>query len=476
MSKDTDDGDYQIWNVSIFTLNLDADTTTNGTTNGTQNTLPAGDYTPSLIYLGGAIIGGVVLVIVIGFIFVKKPGRRGKIVAVILAILAVSGMGISSWSYLNFVPTAVDPPIHLHLTWQKTTTNDTMTAMWQTNSSASGDLVLYDTVSRGGNPVGYTMSAAGSNFTYSGASGYIHVVELEDLSPDTVYYFVAGGPAGGYSQEYKFRTGPAGVVDTTFIAGADSRTHWDKRDAMSALVSNFDVDFILFNGDFVGDGWNQTQWDSYFDHVEQYFYASDGRFVPIIPAIGNHEDNDSKYYNQWAVGGNEQWYSIDWGNIHIAVIDCQETLAKIQQQATWLDADLAAHADAEWTIVMYHFSTFATGRKPNWVNGINHIVPVIDKHHVDIVIGADSHGYFRSGPVNYTASSSTQQDSFDEGTLYVVTAGWGAPLYNTPAQWWTNYTASVYNFVVFDVFTNNSLHLKAIDINGTVFDDLWIRH
>ena len=57
--------------------------------------------------------------------------------------------------------------------------------------------MLYDVVSRGGLPALYAYSASGVSHTYSGASGYIHDVELADLTPDVVYYFICGGVIGG---------------------------------------------------------------------------------------------------------------------------------------------------------------------------------------------------------------------------------------------------------------------------------------
>ncbi|MHA1917726.1 MAG: purple acid phosphatase family protein [Candidatus Ranarchaeia archaeon] len=483
MTLDSDDGDYSIYNISTFTLYLDVETTTSGTSVSNE-TLPDFDYSPNTLYLVGIGAGGVVLLLAIVFLFMKKPGNKGKILALLLSILAITGMGFSAIGMINFVPVAVDAPEHLHLTWEQDNTSHVMTAVWQTNTSIAGDVVKYDTVSRGGNPGLYVDSVTGMNFTYASASGIIHVTQMTDLLPDTVYYFVVGGDKGGWSGENKFKTAAVDPDKITIISGGDSRvqirdddpTGHDMRDKVSGLLSLYDVDFVAYSGDFVGDGWNQTEWDSWFEHQEQYWVSSDGRIIPIVPVLGNHEDNDTTYYSQFALAGNEQWYSLRYGDVYIAILDSQASLTKIQEQATWLDNDLAANQDAEWTFVMYHYNTFATGKKGRWLNGINHIVPIIDKHHVDVVLNAHSHGYFRSGPINYSKSSSTQQSSYDEGTLYLVNAGWGAPLYTAASQWWTNTTAKKYHISVIDIYNNGSLHLTTVDENNTIFDELWIHH
>jgi len=118
----------------------------------------------------------------------------------------------------------LDLSIHIHLTWQQSDTSRTMTITWQTSYSDSGDTVAYDTVPRNGNRLLYAYSAIGIAHTYSGASGYIHDVELTGLKPDTTYYFVCGGEQGGYSSERSFHTAPTRPSRIRFVVGGDCRS------------------------------------------------------------------------------------------------------------------------------------------------------------------------------------------------------------------------------------------------------------
>jgi hypothetical protein len=54
--------------------------------------------------------------------------------------------------------------------------------------------------------------------------------------------------------------------------------------------------------------------------------------------------------------------------------------------------------------------------------------------------------------------------------MYVVSGGWGAPLYTAETNSLTASTASVYHFVVVDVSANGTLSLRAIDTQGEIFD------
>ena len=56
--------------------------------------------------------------------------------------------------------------------------------------------------------------------------------------------------------------------------------------------------------------------------------------------------------------------------------------------------------------------------------------------------------------------------------MYIVSGGWGAPLYDSGSNWWTANSASEYHFVVVDVFSNGTLTLQAKDIFGFTFDEV----
>ncbi|MDH5362376.1 MAG: hypothetical protein OEW84_03580, partial [Aigarchaeota archaeon] len=102
------------------------------------------------------------------------------------------------------------------------------------------------------------------------------------------------------------------------------------------------------------------------------------------------------------------------------------------------------------------------------------IAPVIDKHHVDIVFSGHDHDYERTYPVNFTASDTSPQPSPENGTIYIVSAGWGAPLYESGKGWWTAYSDSLYHFTLVTIYANNTMHLEAIDLEGKTFDQAFI--
>lgn len=363
---------------------------------------------------------------------------------------------------------SLDSPKNIHLTYQNDP-NHTITITWQTQTSTSGDNVLYDTISHNGNPALYPNSIRGSNYTYAGASGYIHQVELTNLEPDTTYYFICGGP-GNYSAERTFRTASnLPNFDFQFVAGGDSRTNLVDRTLVSQAMSHFNASFVMHCGDIVEDGRIQSQWDEWFTDVNENWIGDNGLTIPVIPCLGNHENNATNYYEQFALPGNEQWYYIDWGsNLRIIVLN-SDPLSPISDQADWLDSILASTPDNVWKIVMFHRNVYYSGGHGN-ATDLQPWVQLFDQYHVDIVIQGHTHHYHRTLPMRDNSVVS----SYEEGTMYLTTGRWGAPMHNYVPQPYSAYGNVSLHFTLISVFQNGTLYLEAKDISGYTFDSVWL--
>jgi hypothetical protein len=133
------------------------------------------------------------------------------------------------------------------------------------------------------------------------------------------------------------------------------------------------------------------------------------------------------------------------------------------------------HASCRWKIAIFHTPPFTAGHYREDYLTKTYFVPLFDKYHVDLVFSAHDHGYQRTYPINLSISENTPMPSPENGTVYIVSAGWGAPLYPKENRWWSAYYQSTYNFCVLDIFENGLLHLSAVDINGNVFDEFSIQ-
>jgi hypothetical protein len=93
-----------------------------------------------------------------------------------------------------------------------------------------------------------------------------------------------------------------------------------------------------------------------------------------------------------------------------------------------------------------------------------------------LVISGHNHLYERTYPINYTVSENTPMPSTENATIYVVSGGWGAPLYTDTPSWWAAVgPISKNSFTVVDLYENGLLRLRAIDTDGNVLDNLSIQ-
>lgn len=255
-----------------------------------------------------------------------------------------------------------------------------------------------------------------------------------------------------------------------FVAGGDSRTNWTEREKVSKAMAQFNPEFVIHTGDMVEDGTRQSLWDAWWDDVNTNWIGEDGTVIPVIPVIGNHEEpnsKDTKYFDQFTLPNNERWYSMDWGDdIHIVVLDCYSSASGSQLE--WLENDLETHSNYTWQFVAFHEPPYVSGKHDPWQPALDHWVPLFDQYDVDFVFNGHEHNYQRSHPL-------TDGEINENGTVYVITGGWGAPLYAPTSSPIMAYQKKAYHFVLIDVSSDGTLRLQAKDDAGATFDELEIR-
>jgi len=245
----------------------------------------------------------------------------------------------------------------------------------------------------------------------------------------------------------------------------------------------------------------QVQWNQFLSNHDGDFSVQD--FLarrPIMLANGNHDALSVNYLAQFAfpqeqspgeIGQGEEWYSFDYGNAHFVFLNDTVLDSGVlgNEERVWLDADLAAvdRTKIDWIFVIHHRPMYTcqsthrpdTSLRANWQ-------PVFDRYGVDFVIAGHNHVYERSAPIRelsggdgrvapQTASGAPIIDSagVPSGTIYMVAAGVGAPLYPVNTTCPTSRTGqSVRNYVVFEV-EGASIRFTAYNaLDNTVIDEL----
>ena len=271
--------------------------------------------------------------------------------------------------------------------------------------------------------------------TYTGSSKkfqgyYAHSVVAKDLAPGTAYTYQIGNFAG------TFKTDPGRGMPVNFIVNGDVQASSEAEFAYSAATVNAAWEmfpgsgFGVALGDFTNNCDNE-QWDMYFDAFQGNH--AKGTLVPIA---GNHDGDGKLNWFRSMFTLKEQrnmtnlsgvYYSFDYGDAHIAVLNSNDTYSMSMPQRHWLINDMK-QTDAKWKLVFLHRGLYSAGagaRKFDVMLLRRALLPIIDDLGIDLVMYGHDHQYYRSEPVkdNKPAGAASQSGSSyidPKGTVYIL--------------------------------------------------------
>jgi hypothetical protein len=290
----------------------------------------------------------------------------------------------------------------------------------------------------------------------------MHEVYVCGLTPATTYYYrVGGGPAGAeaWSDVYSFSTTPAaGATKVTIGISGDSRG--ESANAWQILqrrMNTLGPTLQLFSGDMINLALDQGEWEQWLDKAWRDFDDKPLTLASqlILAAHGNHDNHTALYFGNLVLPQDnakypqygELFYSVDVGPVHIVMIDdawigdtSGDPAYKAILQA-WLDADLDAadknRAKVPWVITDHHhheYSASTHGSDGDVLKDRAFFAPIWQKYHVDLAVSGHSHNYERSKPLTGSDPDNPVATTPDQGVVYVVVAGAGAPAYPAGAQ------------------------------------------
>jgi hypothetical protein len=310
-----------------------------------------------------------------------------------------------------------DPaPFGLHLSMPGSDPSVSVAWVWRTDVATLASVVELRT------PGGPTERLVGASFRYGGVAGTDHrvheVKQCRTLSPGTTYEYRVGGE-GAFSEWRTFSTPRADARSVRVAIAGDSRGSYLQWALILQGLSLTRPDLYLFAGDLVTRGTDQAEWDLWFRAGEEVLPGT-----VLLPAHGNHELLAAHWFAQWSLPGNELWYQVRQGPLHLVVLNDTATTEELELQATYV-RDVLGASDATWKVVMEHQSAYATcSRHGSNLTLRERWVPAFQDAGVDLVIGGHNHVYERSVPLWDGAEVAP-----DVGITYLVTGGAGAPLY-----------------------------------------------
>ncbi len=291
----------------------------------------------------------------------------------------------------------------------------------------------------------------------------IHQIRLTGLAPETRYHFRVLAPSDAAQPDERtgtFVTAPESTNPFTFVVYGDSRADPVVHHALADKVLEAAPAFFVHVGDFVSNGNDTSLWeDDFFTPAAALLRAT-----PLLPVLGNHENNARSYYDFFAPPAaesgstTEAWYSCNYGCAHLIVLDSQQDFSPRSAQYAWLLADLASQnaAGAAWRIVALHDPVYSSALHGGNADVQKYLVPAFESYRVNLVLSGHDHAYVRS---------------LSNGITYIVTGGGGAGLYpvNSTPNPHQVYAASAFHFVLLTV-SEARIDGEARDIAGTPFE------
>jgi hypothetical protein len=333
-------------------------------------------------------------------------------------------------------------------------TGDAVTVVWNTDVAAACSL----SIRRVGSAATLIKGAAASKVCAVPVAGLVRGGQY-------AYVPLADGKAVGEESVFQAEL-PLGLPYTFQVVG-DSGCGCAKQTALANLMLASPPSFVIHTGDMAYDLGAAAEFDT------KYFtpYRDLLRRVVIWPSLGNHDVKtsnaqpwlDAFYTSANNAAGSERYYSFDYANAHVTVLDSNVDMAPGTAQYRFAAEDMAA-TTATWKFLVFHHSVYSSGVHGSATGIRAEMLPLIDGSGIDMVFMGHDHDYERTKPMRGDAVVGA-----GEGTVFITTGGGGASIRGVGTKRFTAYSEKVYHFVRVAV-DGGFLRADMVRMDGTVGD------
>ena len=269
-----------------------------------------------------------------------------------------------------------------------------------------------------------TVSVAAQNVIDPAGTVQHHRVTVTGLSPNSSYPYTVN--SNGVTQSGTIRTTASPGQTFSFAAIGDFGGGSAGETQNATNIAGADTQFIQTLGDniYPSAGLPDPNFSTTYSDFDARFYKPFGPAVKsqaFFPANGNKEYyGDGEFWANFPMPGtNHSWYSYNWGDAHILVLDSEQPFATGTDQYNFAQSDLAAHQGDTWRIVALQRPPYSsTSANSSSVPVKQYLVPLFQSEHVNLVLSGNSHNYERTYPlVNGTPTAG--------GITYVVSGAGG---------------------------------------------------
>ncbi len=251
-----------------------------------------------------------------------------------------------------------------------------------------------------------------------------------------------------------------------FLVFGDSGVGSEEQKKLAGLMTKQNPQLLIHTGDVAYQSGT-------FEEIQKNVLDIYGELfsqTKFYPTLGNHDyrtNNGNPLIETFNPPGKERYYRFNFNDTLFISLDTNDSLDQnSDKMIDWLDTTLSTEfAKYQWVIIYFHHPPYSTGKHGSDMRVQKKLVPVFEKHEVDIVFSGHEHNYQRSCKI-------LAGTCVIDGPLYIITGGGGAPLYSIgEPSWFTKTQYSRHHFVKVEI-SECSLKLKAIDIKSRIFDSI----
>lgn len=377
-------------------------------------------------------------------------------------------------------------PVGVLLTWQRDPTS-TMTIDWHRRNSELGEAAQIEFRKKGDES--WTVSEA-RRFDFPFSDRKIDRVEITGLDAATAYEF--RGAAS--SPVYYFRTMPMKLdKPLVFAIGGDTRHRQEWLEEMNRVAMARNPEFIVWGGDLAyanGAKENLGLWYEWFEGNMNTLLADDGRVLPLIVCIGNHEVQGGYhggrmteeaarkhyapyFYNLFAFPGQPGYGAVDFGEYLSLVVGDSDHSNPIEgAQTRWLAKTLEAREDVIHVIPVYHVPAYPSVREFKGGTSASvrkHWLPLFERYGVQLAFENHDHAFKRSKPLR-------KGEVAEDGIVFMGDGAWGVgerPVHDAGKTWYLEKSQSIRHGMIVTL-TPGSKKVTTLSHRGEVIDEVEI--
>lgn len=268
--------------------------------------------------------------------------------------------------------------------------------------------------------------------------GFVHRAVAEGLSPDTEYVYRFGDEdLDRWCEPGTFKTSANNNRNFSFLhisdPQGDNELHYESYNQLLSDMQAYNPEWIALTGDITDDSHFGGTIDLHEWELALTNQWSILKNYPVMAVSGNHDGALNAFHSRYnnnvpenAEVSTGDYYSFDYQGVHFTCLNSNdtpnpkdpETTGMREAQLKWAEADLAAHKDDKFLIVMMHKGLFdAGGHSCNDDHSDydieqmrRQLAPLFTKYGVDLVLEGHDHLYNLSYPM--VADEYVGQDTY----------------------------------------------------------------